>query len=356
MSLVFAGGGTGGHLFPALAIMEAAGEDALFLCSDRPLDAQILTREGVRFRPIKARPISSKPVAMAKLVLGWGGAVRTARRAIREMEAPIVVAMGGYVAAPVVQAARAERVPVLLVNLDAVPGKANRWVARRATRVVTAAPVERFDWERIPPIVRASAVGDDMRASRGAFGLDPDTNTLLVCGGSQGARSINLFMAAFVDHHTDLFADWQVIHQCGEKDEADVRFAYEASSVRAVVRPFIDPMGPAWGAATLAVSRAGAGSVAEAWANHVPTIFMPYPHHRDQHQRKNAEALGEGCVIVRDRIVPQGNLGGEAGERLKALMSDEGGRGRMRSALERLGPTDGAARVASALKEMRSAC
>lgn len=353
MSLIFAGGGTGGHLYPALAIREASGDDALFLCSDRPLDAQILSREGVEFRPIKARPISLKPLAMVKLVFGWGAAVRAARRAIRGMDAPVVIAMGGYVAAPVAQAARAERVPVVLVNLDAVPGKANRWIAGRATRILTAAPVERGDWTQIPPIVRASAVGGDVRACRETLGLDADMNTLLVCGGSQGARSVNLFMAAFVDRHADLLAGWQVIHQCGQKDEADVRFAYEASSVRAMVTPFIDPIGPAWGASTLAVSRAGAGSVAEAWANGVPTMFMPYPHHRDQHQRRNAAALGDACAIVRDRIMPPANVEGEAGRTLAALIGDERERNRMRAALRRLGETDGARHVVQAIGELR---
>jgi len=184
------------------------------------------------------------------------------------------------------------------------------------------------------------------------FGLDPDARTLLVTGASQGARSINLFLAAFVDRHADLLRGWQVLHQCGDKDEDDVRFAYEASSVPAVVTPFIDPMGPAWGAADLALSRAGAGSVGEAWANRVPTIFLPYPHHKDQHQRRNAEVLEDGCAIARDRIMPPTNVAGEAGEALRTLLGDEGARGRMRSALERLGNTDGARRVAREIHDV----
>jgi UDP-N-acetylglucosamine--N-acetylmuramyl-(pentapeptide) pyrophosphoryl-undecaprenol N-acetylglucosamine transferase len=163
-------------------------------------------------------------------------------------------------------------------------------------------------------------------------------------------------MAAFVDRHADLLAGWQVIHQCGKGgDEDDVRYAYEASSVRAHVTAFLDPMGPAWGAADLAVSRAGAGSVGEAWANRVPTVFMPYPFHKDQHQKRNAAVLVDagGAVVARDRIEAVANVEGEAGSALLELLADDGGvRGRMRAALEGLGATDGAARAARVIQEM----
>ena len=213
----------------------------------------------------------------------------------------------------------------------------------------------RSGWTEIPPIVRrdAMAPGDGAECRR-MLGLDPDRPTVLVCGGSQGARSINLFMAAFVDRHRDLLRPWQVIHQCGDKDEDDVRYAYEASSVPALVTPFLDPMGPAWGAADLAVSRAGAGSVGEAWANRVPTIFMPYPFHKDQHQKRNAAVLVEagGAVVVEDRIEAGANAERAAGEALRRLLGDAGARAAMRTALAGLGTTNGAEQVAGAIRTM----
>ncbi len=356
-TFLFAGGGTGGHIYPALAIAEhltrSPSVRCVFLCSDRPLDAEILTREGVPFDIIPAKPFSVRPRAFIRFAASWGGAVRISRAIIaRERAATVhIVAMGGFVAAPVVQAARVERCPITLVNLDAVPGKANRWIARHAARVFTAAPVDGAAWTRVPPIVRAGATaGRSAAECRRALGLDPDRATLLVTGASQGARSINRLLIRMVADRAPDFRNWQVIHQTGANEDAPVRDAYQAAQIRAVVRPFIVEMGLAWGAADLAVSRAGAGSVAEAWSNRVPTIFLPYPYHRDQHQRANARPLEEAgaAVIVQDRIEEAANAA-DAGAILARLMKDDSERNRIRDSLARLGPADGAARIAAAL-------
>jgi len=374
---VFAGGGSGGHLFPGLAIAERIraadpGARTVFLCSTRNIDARILRTAHVEFRPVAARPLSARPVALARLVLGWGGAVRACRRVIREARGAggspeagsrevVVVAMGGFVSAPAVRAARAERVPVVLVNLDAIPGKANRWVARQADRVFTAARTEGAagrGWERIPPIVRAQAVrpdGLDAGACRARLGLAPDRPTLLVLGGSQGARSINELMVGLVERHADALAGWQVVHQTGAGEEGAVRDAYGRGGVPARVEAFFEEMGVAWGAAECAVSRAGAGSVGEAWANGAPTVFAPYPFHRDQHQRANCAELVEagGAVVGVDHVSFERNVG-EAdgvGALLLDLLVDGERRAAMRRAMDKLGAADGAEVVARELRE-----
>lgn len=360
---LFAGGGTGGHLFPGLAIAEALGDlapgsQAFFACSARPLDAQILTGERVEFEPIPAAPVAFSPRAFLRFIGSWGGAVRKGRTVIRKLRDRgdvHVVSMGGFVAAPVVQAARAERVPVTLVNLDAVPGKANVWIARHAGRVLTSAPVAGRAWEVVPPIVRVKALPNaGPGACRQMLNLDPATPTLLVTGASQGARSINQLIERLLETRPEVFRGWQAIHQTGaERDGTgpeSVAAAYKKAGVRAEVRAFLSEMGQAWGAATLAVSRSGAGSVGEAWAARVPTLFMPYPYHKDAHQRLNAlpmEAKG-ACVMAKDRIDPAANAGA-IGPVLEALMGDEGRRAAMHAALEALGPADGASRVARAL-------
>ncbi len=129
-----------------------------------------------------------------------------------------------------------------------------------------------------------------------------------------------------------------------------VRAAYKRAGVAAEVRAFFNHMGTAWGAATVAVSRSGAGSVGEAWAAKVPTLFMPYPYHRDQHQRLNAKPMEDAgaCVIATDRIDPVKNAE-SAGAMLESLMTDEPRRAAISRALALLGPADGAARVAAAL-------
>lgn len=367
-AFVFAGGGTGGHLYPGIAIAERlrahqADAHVLFLCSDKPLDQELLAKEGAQFTPIPARPLTLRPRGLARLLANWGASVRAARAALQSLARqdldPVVVAMGGYVAAPAAQAARAERAPVVLVNLDAAPGKANRWIARRARRCFTAAPVDerRFGaWERTPPIVRAAAVArDTAQECRRRLGLDPTLPMLLVTGASQGARSINAMMLALLREDTGAaraLRGWQVLHQTGDvgDERAALEAAYSAAGVPARVIPYCDDMASAWGGAELALCRCGAGTVAEVWANAAPALFLPYPHHRDQHQRLNARPLVEagGAVIETDHV------GGEAnamavGPTLVRLLEEPGRRTEMRTALRSLGPADGADRVARAL-------
>ena len=167
LGVVFMGGGSGGHLYPALAIAERVRDEApdarfIHLCSERAIDAQILSAEGAEFVTVPARPPGRSPGAMLRFVRSWGPSVRAARGVIRQLtregRTVVPVAMGGFVAAPCVMGARAEKLDVVMTNLDAVPGLANRWIARRAKTIVTAAPVAGRGWERIPPLVRRAAI------------------------------------------------------------------------------------------------------------------------------------------------------------------------------------------------------
>lgn len=372
--VIFAGGGTGGHLYPGIAVAEelrrAPGTRCVFLCSNRPLDAEILAKAGEEFVASSASPLVLRPRGLARFLRTWGRAVREARVLLRKAKEEVgagnvvMVAMGGFVAAPGAQAARVERVPLLLVNLDAVPGKANRFVARRARAggnagVVSTIPV-RDDgtgaWPTIGPIVRQRALASGTQSEcRSRLGLAPDVPVLMITGGSQGAKSINGLMTALAGAEREVFRGWQVLHQCGKGEAETVRAGYasaglDASRVR--VQEFSDAMGEWWGAAELAVCRAGAGSVAEAWANGVASVFLPYPFHTDEHQRWNAEPLarvGAGA-LERDLVRPEANVGG-AGARIAALMKDGAARRAMREALRALGPASGASAAASRVEK-----
>ncbi|MBL8876895.1 MAG: UDP-N-acetylglucosamine--N-acetylmuramyl-(pentapeptide) pyrophosphoryl-undecaprenol N-acetylglucosamine transferase [Phycisphaerae bacterium] len=371
LRVVFAGGGTGGHLYPALAVAEQLAErseqiESVFYCSTRPLDARILAEEGASFVAVPARPFSLRPVELASFVRTWSGVVRRCRRQLRqeaERNRVVVVAMGGFVSAPVVAAARKERLPVVLVNLDATPGRANKWVAKRSGVVLTAAEVGGFPaWKRIRPIVRWAAIADgDRPFCRRELGLDPAVNTLVVTGASQGARTINRLMMELIERRRGAFEGWQVIHQCGPVatakdtlDERGIAAGYEKAGIRALVKPLFREMGRVFGAADIAIGRCGAGTVADAWANRVPCVFMPYPYHKDQHQRLNALPLEKaGCaVIVQDRIDAPANVA-DAGEVLIGLMADGAKRESMRDKLRELGPADGAGAVADAILACR---
>jgi UDP-N-acetylglucosamine--N-acetylmuramyl-(pentapeptide) pyrophosphoryl-undecaprenol N-acetylglucosamine transferase len=358
-TIIFAGGGTGGHLYPGLAIAEElatlGAPSSLFLCSDRPLDAKILTEESAKHTVIPAKPFGLSPRVLGKFLTHWGLSVRTSRAVLQDVKkhnTPIVVAMGGFVAAPVAQAARVERCPVILVNLDAAPGRANRWIAKRTKVVFTAAQVPDPSWRRVRPIVRAAARAPGTpQECRTRLGLDPSKPTLFITGASQGARSLNELGAAIAHSKPDLLRGWQVIHQTGDRESTGLKEIYTAAGIPAVVEPYFRAMGVAWGAADLALSRAGAGSVGEAWANTVPTIFLPYPYHKDEHQKHNAEVLVQAgaAVCVTDRIRADANLSTDAqapGSHLLALLSNPDQRLRMKHAYATLGPTDGAAEIA----------
>ncbi|MEX0876253.1 MAG: glycosyltransferase, partial [Phycisphaerales bacterium] len=188
-AFVFAGGGTGGHIYPALAIIEQIRAldptaSVQLLISSRPGDAEILAPTGIDHQPLPAMPFSTRPRGLARFLGAWVPSVRRTRACLHELKAdhdPVLVAMGGFVAAPAARGGHCEGVPVVLVNLDAVPGKANELIARRARTVWTAADVEGHrDWHRVRPIVRASTLDTPSQGpSRRSFGLDPDRPTLL---------------------------------------------------------------------------------------------------------------------------------------------------------------------------------
>ena len=202
-------------------------------------------------------------------------------------------------------------------------------MAKRAMQVFSTC--DDFPGQRIGLPLRRSAVGPaDHARARQSLGLDPNREMLLVTGGSQGAQSINRLMVQLVDKPRVQAAmkNWQVLHLAGDRavkdgDEAALRAAYSRSGVPATIQAFCDQMGSAWSAATVAISRAGAGSVAEAWANATPTIFLPYPYHKDQHQKLNAQELVNlnGAMLFDDRVEPAANVQ-QIEEPLIGLMAD----------------------------------
>ena len=365
----FAGGGTGGHLYPGLAIAErlraraapAAPLRCVFLCSRRPVDARVLTGQGQEFVPLAAQPLALSPRALWRFAHGWAPSVRAVRALIRAAkgngESPVMVAMGGFVAAPAVQAARVEKVPITLVNLDAVPGKANRWIARRATTCITAAPVEHgfaSGWQRVPPIVRASALPDcTPRRAREQLALDPERAVLMVTGGSQGADSVNDFLSAFVASSAPALRNWQVVHQTGERDLVRTGHLYRKLGIDAIVVPFIENMPLVLRASHLAISRAGGTTLAELAASGVPAILLPYPKATDDHQRKNADLFSRaGACKTLDQRELVGRLDDHLAQAVVALTTGHPQRVRMAHAMTQLAKPEATRRVARAIARL----
>lgn len=370
LGIVFAGGGTGGHIQPNLAVAEELAAmrpervRATFVVSERPIDRRVLEGEqidGLVFDvvTIPAKPMVLKPWAFLRFVTSWGGSVRAGRSAIRTLrescDAVVVVSTGGFVSPGVAQAARVERAPFVMVNLDAVPGKANRLMRRWAGTLLSSAAVDDARYERIPPIVRRRMLTPHARAEAGAhFELDADRKTLLVTGGSQGARSVNEFVLGAIRSLGDTFdrAQWQILHQCGPSGEAELVSRYAELGVRAHVAGYIPRMDLAFAASDACVCRGGAGAIADLWATRTPALVLPYPGHRDQHQKLNARELEQagGVIVGTDSNQPEPNLHENLGALEKLL--DDAERQRMSVAISRLGPADGAARVAERVLEI----
>lgn len=359
--VLFAGGGSGGHISPGLAIAERLVEidpraTSLFLCSNRTIDSEMLGRAKVTFHPIPAQPPSIRPTSALRFLTSHFKSKRIARQLFKQYSVTHIVALGGFVAVPVVAAAKARGLPILMTNLDRPPGRANRWMAGRCDRIVSA--IELPDLPDFAsrvvgmPVRRCSIARENAKTCRERLGLDPSRPTLLITGASQGATSINAFIRELIVKEPGMLSGWQVYHLTGSGDDEALRKAYSQTDIQAVVEPFQHEMALAWGAADLALSRAGASSVAEAAINAVPALFLPYPYHQDMHQKNNArpmEAIG-GAVIATDHIDPAKNLK-HIGPVLAELLESPSRLEKMRSNLSEHPPADAALDIAKLVLE-----
>ncbi len=363
--MIFAGGGTGGHIYPSIAIAERLQHHRpetgiSVICSTRSIDQRVLNGSGLEYDIVSAQPFGVSPKVLVRFAATWPDAVRACRRAMRvcldgwsiRAEECLLVAMGGFVSPPAVWAARSLGVRRVLVNLDAVPGRANRFLAPRVDRVFSTYAFKGAT--RVGPIVRnAARVTASVAECRERLGLDAAMRTLLVTGASQGARSINEFVLGLCAQHPEIFEGWQILHQAGEDQHEEVEGRYRALSVSARVVGLVDDVGLMWGACDAALSRAGAGSVAEVWINRVPTIFMPYPYHRDAHQKHNAQPLvdSKGAILIEDLIDADANVRTHRAQ-VSRLLSDDALRQSLRQRLAQVGGGDGADEIAISLQNL----
>jgi UDP-N-acetylglucosamine--N-acetylmuramyl-(pentapeptide) pyrophosphoryl-undecaprenol N-acetylglucosamine transferase len=298
--LVVAGGGTGGHLFPGVAVAQAflarhIRNRVLFVNAGRPLDVSVLDRLGWSHRTITIEGIKGRGVwrqirAAGKIPM----AVCQSRRILREFDPQLVMGVGGYSAGPVAVAAWLMGIPTVLHEQNREPGLTNRWVRRIARRVYLSFedPGKRFDAEKT--LVTGNPVRDEilMRGGKGGVPHAADTFTLLVLGGSQGAHAINEAMVAAVPHLAAV-AGLRIVHQTGREDEDRVTRAYTKAGLAATVRSFFDDMAERYAQADLIVCRAGATTVAEITVMGRAALFIPFPQAADDHQTANARALVE---------------------------------------------------------------
>ncbi len=297
--IAIACGGTGGHLFPGLAI----GEELLrcdcevtLLISPKEVDQEaVRTVSGMRIETLPAVGLTRG--RLFNFAFGFWKSYRMARRLFQDERPDAVLAMGGFTGAPPVLAGRSLGAKTFLHEANSIPGRANRWLARVVNRAfvyfpetahrlrgcqveVTGMPVRSQFLEAVDPV-----------AARMALGLKPEPPTVLVMGGSQGASAINYLAIGALQ--TVMQAGAQVLHLTGVRDFEKIQAAYKDLGYQGLVRPFLTEMDFALGAATVAVSRAGASSLAELAAMRLPSILIPYPTAADNHQYHNARAFAE---------------------------------------------------------------
>ncbi|HYM37663.1 MAG TPA: undecaprenyldiphospho-muramoylpentapeptide beta-N-acetylglucosaminyltransferase [Nitrospiraceae bacterium] len=326
-TIVFAAGGTGGHLYPAVALArEFFRQDPairmLFVGTARGIESKVLAHEGYELVMIAAQPV------MGRGVLGAVGALFSlpqglwqSLRLLRQRRASLVLGVGGYTSPPVLLAARLLGLPRAILEPNAYPGMANKVLGPIADAVF----VTFRDAAKYFPAATVRITGMPVRRGFEEPSEEATADTvgwrrLLVFGGSQGARAINDAMIGALPQWAAMRGQLTIVHQTGEADHARVKAAYEMAGVQAEVVPFLFEMPKALRSADLVVSRAGAMTLAELTVCGKPAILIPLPHAIYQHQAHNARVLADAGGAV---VLPQPELtGGRLAQEVAVLLRD----------------------------------
>jgi UDP-N-acetylglucosamine--N-acetylmuramyl-(pentapeptide) pyrophosphoryl-undecaprenol N-acetylglucosamine transferase len=315
MKLLIAGGGTGGHLFPGLAVARAVleldpGSSVLFVGTEHGIEARVIPGTAFPIRYIIARGLRKTGVlnalrGMMEIPVG----IVQSMSILREFRPDVVLGVGGYASGPTLVAAWLMGIPTAIQEQNSVMGTTNRILSRIVRRVFTSWD----ETEPAPPERKTLMVGNPVRLDLLDCQSLPRTEgkfNLLVFGGSQGARSINEAIADNVDAFARLARRLELLHQTGRIVAQEIQGKYRAAGIEADVREFIDEMGAAYKWADLVVCRAGASTLAELTAFGKPAIVVPYPYAIGDHQARNAAVIeSAGAVrIISDQDLKNGTL------------------------------------------------
>lgn len=352
--LMVAGGGTGGHLFPGLAVVEELRRrvpdlDVRFVGTARGIEARVLPERGEKLDLLEVTPLKGQGAgARMKSMMRIPGAMREAAARIRAFDPDLVLGVGGYASGPVLLAASLGGRPTAVLEQNAFVGLTNRLLSRFVDRAylsfeeteavfgkersrLTGNPI-RFELVQHAKLALADPEGFEMRA-----------RTILVLGGSQGARKLNEEVPRALAEAGVASRGLEVVHQTGESMRDQVEAEYRELGVPARVVTFIDDMARAYSNAALVVARAGATTLAEICAIGRPSILIPFPFAADDHQAKNAEALealgAAICIREADLVVE------DLGSRVRALLEEPATRREMAESARRHGRPDAAAAI-----------
>lgn len=361
----FAGGGTGGHIYPAVAVAEQIAKlrpraKTHFFCSSRSIDEQILAQTDFEFTRLTATGFSVQPGKLISFCSSFLASYKTAKEAIVKSKNVVVIGAGGFVSAPVCLAAHKCKVPVGLLNVDIVPGRANKIISRWADEIfVQFEETAQYFARRSGNVnivgcpLRNGFDNPEPNKAIEQLGLEKDKKTLLVTGASSGSENINRAVCSLLKK-LDAFADdWQIVHLAGVGNCEKVKSQYGDAKISHKVLAYFDDMANLLAAADLVIGRSGAVSVAEFAATETPSICMPYPYHRDRHQYLNAGKLVEaGAAVIVDDLQDEEDRAQWLWEELEELMKDDEKRKEMKRSCRAIAKKEAGLKVAEKLIEI----
>ena len=356
LNVILSGGGTGGHIYPAVAVAEALQRrlgdrvELLFVGAEGKMEMEKVPALGYRIVGLPVAGLQRR-LTLRNLAFPfklWASYLK-ARRVIKDFKADVAVGFGGYASAPVLWAAQLMGIPTIIQEQNSYAGKANKWLASKATRICVAYegaeryfPKDRIVLTGNPLRDRFTRKGDYRREALSYFGLKDDKPVVLVVGGSLGTRTLNNMMKANVDR---IVAEGklQVIWQTGKYYEREMDAFMAGRPAEGIWRnAYIEQMDLAYAAADIVVARAGANTVSELCLVGKPVIFVPSPNVAEDHQTKNARALeAKGAAV----LIPDAQAVTDVFPQIEALLSDPARLERMSKNIRALGISDSADRI-----------
>jgi UDP-N-acetylglucosamine--N-acetylmuramyl-(pentapeptide) pyrophosphoryl-undecaprenol N-acetylglucosamine transferase len=361
-SIFFAGGGTGGHIYPALAVAEKIAEldptaKIHFFISSRDIDKHVLSKTAFEYTVLPAVGLSIRPDKFINFCKMFMASRKIAADIIAKSQNPVVIGVGGFVAAPVCRAAYKSKIPLFLLNVDIIPGKANKLIGKWAQRIFVQfeETAEYFGKQKSKVTVagcplRRSFNNPNPQKAKEALGLDYSKKLLLITGASTGSQNINRTICSLLGKLSNCEEDWQIVHLTGRANFEQVKAGYENAPITNKVVDYYDDMPDLLAAADIVIGRSGAVSVAEYAAAGVPSICMPYPYHTDLHQYLNAGKLVEaGAAVIVDDVGEDADRQEWLWEELEPLLKDETKRRQMKDACSHVARKDAAKIIAEAV-------
>jgi UDP-N-acetylglucosamine--N-acetylmuramyl-(pentapeptide) pyrophosphoryl-undecaprenol N-acetylglucosamine transferase len=359
--VLIAAGGTGGHLYPGIAIAEEwmrthPDSKVVFVGTNRGPETKAVPRAGFELQTIAARGLPRRPgLGWFRAAFGLARGLAQSFRLIVDLKPHVVVGTGSYVSAPVILVARLFGIPVIIQEQNSIPGATNRWLNLVATEVHISFLESRGYFRRKNNLrvsgnpIRRSLLQQDRSSAYEVFGLDPEKRTLFVFGGSRGASSINRAMEGALEHLKQM-PSLQVIWQTGAEDFEAMQSRFRSFPIKVRVFAYLEAIEKAYAVADIAVCRAGAMTIAELTACGIASILVPYPHATRDHQTHNARGLvdRDAALVIADKDLTPETLA----KKIESLLRDEPRLRRLGRNARAFARVDAAQRIARSMEAL----